>query len=39
MNITDAVKIVKKMGLQWTIFRINYELKRKTGILKRRFLQ
>lgn len=37
MKITDVVKIINKMGLSWTIFRTNYELKRKTGVLKKKF--
>lgn len=37
MKITDVVKIINKMGLSWFAFRISYELKRKTGILKKKF--
>lgn len=37
MKITDAMKVIHKMGLSWTIFRATYELKKRTGILKRRF--
>lgn len=37
MKITDVFKIINNMGLSWTIFRTNYELKRKTGILKLKF--
>ncbi|MGI6486223.1 MAG: hypothetical protein ACOX15_07995 [Tepidanaerobacteraceae bacterium] len=37
MNIIDAIKIIRKMGLAWTVFRASYELKKKTGILKRKF--
>ena len=37
MKITDIIKIIKNMGLSWTVFRVSYELKRKTGILKRKF--
>lgn len=37
MKITDVFKIINNMGLSWTIFRVNYELKRKTGILKLKF--
>lgn len=37
MSIIDMFKIVNKMGLSWAIFRASYELKRKTGILKRKF--
>ena len=37
MKITDALKIIHKMGLSWTLFRATYELKKRTGILKRRF--
>jgi len=30
-------KIVKNMGLFWTLFSIKYELKKKTGLLQKRF--
>ena len=36
MNIIDAIKVIRKMGLSWTVFRASYELKRRTGILKRK---
>jgi len=37
MKVIDILKIIKNMGLAWTVFRVSYELKRKTGILKRKF--
>jgi len=37
MRITDVIKIINKMGLSWAAFRLSYELKRKTGILKKKF--
>ncbi|MGI6587859.1 MAG: alginate lyase family protein [Peptococcia bacterium] len=37
MKITDVIKVINTMGLSWVIFRTSYELKRKTGILKRKF--
>lgn len=37
MRIGDILKIINSMGLSWTVFRTSYELKKRTGILKRKF--
>lgn len=37
MKITDIIKVINQMGLPWTVFRVNYELKKRIGILKWKF--
>lgn len=37
MKVMDIIKVVHQMGLPWTFFRGNYEFKRRTGLLKRKF--
>ncbi|ACB86087.1 alginate lyase family protein [Natranaerobius thermophilus] len=37
MKITDIFKIINNKGLSWTLFRLTYEIKTKTGILKKSF--
>ena len=37
MKVTDIAKIVRQMGVPWTWFRVNYELRKTTGLLKRKF--
>lgn len=38
MNIIDAFKIAKNKGPEWILFRTGYEMKRRTGIMKKRFI-
>lgn len=37
MKVTDVFKIAKNKGINWILFRTSYELKKRTGIMKKRF--
>lgn len=37
MKVMDAIKVVRQMGIPWTLFRASYEFRRRTGLLKRKF--
>jgi hypothetical protein len=37
MNFSQLNQILKNMGLKYCLFRFNYELKRKIGLLKRKY--
>jgi len=35
--LRDALYLIQNFGLKWFLFRLGYELKKRTGMLKRRF--